>query len=165
MRLFTFLTICILSICSAFAQEKQRHGNHQDYDQILSTKIAFITKELNLTPDEAVKYWAVYNQGWDKIMQEGHNVRKTLRAIKKTMEENPGKNGNELQQLMQDHFKACENELNAKKELFDQLCKVVSVEKAAKTFIAEEKFRIILIKNLRNQGNNNPLKGGPKHLD
>ena len=34
----------------------------QDGEKIQSLKIAFITQKLQLTPDEAQKFWPVYNQ-------------------------------------------------------------------------------------------------------
>lgn len=159
MRIFTIVTICLLSISCAFAQEKgEKKG--QDFDHILSTKIAFFTSELNLTPDEAVQFWAVYNQGWENMMKESHNVRKSLKALRRAMESTPKKSSAEIKNLMNEYFKACRKDMDTKEVLFEELCKVVPVEKAAKTFIAEEKFRVYLIKNLRGQG-----EQGHKHAE
>lgn len=158
MRIFTLITIFLLTLNCAFAQSKEAKKGH-DFDHILSTKIAFFTNELNLTPDEAVKFWAVYNQGWENLMKESHNVRRSLKALRRAMESTPKKSSAEIKNLMNEYFKACRKDLDAKEILFEELCKVVPVEKAAKTFIAEEKFRVYLIKNLRGQGGKDQKHG------
>lgn len=142
-------------VTNTFAQGNGKGKHHHEFDQILSTKIAFFTQELSLTPDEAMKFWAVYNQGWENIMKEARNVRISLKAIKAATECNPPKSDAEIKNLMNDYFKACNKELEAKELLFGELCKIISVEKAARTFIAEEKFRVYLIKTLRKPGGGN----------
>src|SRR5580698_4287079 len=49
----------IFSICfSAFSQNGER---------LQSIEIAYLTKQLNLTPPEAEKFWPIYNQYKDEI--------------------------------------------------------------------------------------------------
>ena len=50
---------------------------------------------------------------------------------------------------MDNYFKACNEEIKIQSELFEDLTKVLPVEKAAKTFSLEERFRVMLIKQLR----------------
>ena len=38
-------------------------------DQVRSLKVAFITSELQLTPDESAKFWPIYNDFEDKQME------------------------------------------------------------------------------------------------
>ena len=52
--IITLLAITLFSLLSLQAQE----GN----DKIESLKIAYITKRLQLTPEESQKFWPVYNQ-------------------------------------------------------------------------------------------------------
>jgi hypothetical protein len=46
-------------------------------DQIKAMKVAFLTSELNLTPDEAEKFWPVYNTYDDKQFELRHQKMKT----------------------------------------------------------------------------------------
>ena len=50
-----------------------------DFDRILSQKIAFFTKELDLSSEEAVKFWPVYNE-YSKEQCAAH--RETMKALK-----------------------------------------------------------------------------------
>lgn len=60
MRKYLYLLLSTLLLsASAFSQNEGRPG---DGSRLEALKIAFITKKLNLTPDEARKFWPVYNQ-------------------------------------------------------------------------------------------------------
>ena len=50
---------------------------------------------------------------------------------------------------MNNYFKACEEEISVQSDSFEEISKVLPVHKAAKTFSLEEKFRVMLIKQLR----------------
>lgn len=150
-KTFILIAVCVLSFSNIFAQQEgNKNQGHKHYDHMISNKIAFFTQELDLTPKEAVQYWAVYNQCWDQVMIQGHNVRKALKSLREAIDSTPKKSDAQIKELMDKYFEACNKEMEAKETMFKELCKVVHVEKAAKTFIAEEKFRVILIKNLRN---------------
>lgn len=53
---------------AAFAQpgSRMKERMQQKKGQLKSMKIAFITTELNLTPDEATKFWPLFNAFEDK---------------------------------------------------------------------------------------------------
>lgn len=57
------LSIILLISASGFAQPGSRIKQRiqEKKDNIRAMKIAFITTELNLTPDEAAKFWPLYN--------------------------------------------------------------------------------------------------------
>jgi hypothetical protein len=95
-------------------------------------------------------------------MVQGYKVRKVLKSLREAIDSTPKKSDAQIKELMDKYFEACNKEMEAKETMFKELCKVVHVEKAAKTFIAEEKFRVILIKNLRNpkQGQGEPRNKG-----
>lgn len=149
-KAFILIAVCVLSFSNIFAQQEgNKNQGHKHHDHMISNKIAFFTQELDLTPKEAVQYWAVYNQCWDSLMVQGYKVRKALKSLRETIDSTPKKSDAQIKELMDKYFEACDKEMEAKKTMFKELCKVVPVDKAAKTFIAEEKFRVILIKSLR----------------
>jgi hypothetical protein len=67
-KLYLILSfVCINAL--AFAQDATEQEMPEKKQQdIQALKVAFITKELELTPDEAEKFWPVYNQ-YDKEME------------------------------------------------------------------------------------------------
>jgi len=64
--------ICTLSI---FSQEP---GQDADGSRIEALKIAYLTKKLNLSPDEAQKFWPIYNS----YANEMRDVRRDQRRNK-----------------------------------------------------------------------------------
>lgn len=108
----------------------------QDGEKIKALKIAFITQKLQLTPEEAQKFWPVYNQYENEI--SGLQL--------------DDKNG-----------PALENEerlLNIRKKYLGAFEKVIGPQKTNNLFNAERDFRTILIRRLqnRNQQRLDPLR-------
>jgi hypothetical protein len=108
----------------------------QDGEKIQSLKIAFITQKLQLTPDEAQKFWPVYNQYDNEI-----------RSLQLNDKDGP----------------ALENEeklLNIRKKYLASFEKVIGPQKVNRLFNAERDFREILIRRLqnRNQQRLGPLR-------
>jgi len=64
-------TICWLTV-AAFAQDNE--NQKPEGGRLEALKIAYITKQLNLTPEEAQRFWPVYNQYSNeikKVRQDG----------------------------------------------------------------------------------------------
>lgn len=49
-------------------------------------KIAFLTRRLNLTPDEAKKFWPVYNQFSDELKNIRESRNKAARDVKENLD-------------------------------------------------------------------------------
>jgi hypothetical protein len=62
------ITVLLLFISlSGFAQKGMlREKMQEKKEQVKSMKIAFITNELKLTPDEAAKFWPLFNEFEEK---------------------------------------------------------------------------------------------------
>ncbi len=116
-----FLTVSFF----AKAQEEQPQVSEKKQQDIEALKVAFISKELDLTPDEAQKFWPVYNQ--------------YSKELKNTVKDN------------QDVIDRDEKVLNLRKRYRDQFTKVLGPARMNRMFNAEGKFRQLLIKSLRRQ--------------
>ena len=58
----TIKLITILLFCFSIGTVAQPGSRFKEKkEQIKSLKVAFITNELNLTPDEAAKFWPIFN--------------------------------------------------------------------------------------------------------
>src|SRR5690606_18064590 len=73
MKKYLTLAILFLSASLSFAQP----GNESRKEKIESLKIAFITTELELTPEESEKFWPLYNEMELKLKK----VRKERRQL------------------------------------------------------------------------------------
>jgi len=60
------VVLLFLSITTFAQGGKFREKFQQKKDQVKAMKIAFITSELNLTPDEAAKFWPLFNEFEEK---------------------------------------------------------------------------------------------------
>lgn len=60
------LLLLFLSIASYSQPGKFKEKLQQKKEQVKSMKIAYITSELDLTPDEAAKFWPLYNDFEEK---------------------------------------------------------------------------------------------------
>lgn len=148
-KIFTILTaLCFIAVTGTEAQPK----NREDWKQkMMNEKIAFLTTELNITPEEGQVFWPVYN----KVNQEKdaamRNVFKAYRNLAKATEE--GVKGKELEKLLKEYLNAQQAQREVEEESAEKFMKVLSTEKTAKLYLAEERFRRRQIHKL-NHGNN-----------
>jgi hypothetical protein len=108
----------------------------QDGEKIQALKIAFITQKLQLTPEEAQKFWPVYNQYDNEI----HNI--------------------ELDKSDPNVLDKEEKLLNVRKKYLTSFEKILGPDKTNRLFNAERDFRGLLIRRLqnRNQQRLGPLR-------
>ncbi|MES2848847.1 MAG: hypothetical protein V4685_07300 [Bacteroidota bacterium] len=107
---------------------------------IEALKAAFITKELDLTPDEAQKFWPVYNQ-YEKEMEAVIKIKKSDDV---------------------DVIDRQEKVLNIRKKYKDQFTKVLgNQQRMNRLFNAEGKFRKILIRAVQQRQMKRAAKNRP----
>jgi hypothetical protein len=57
-------------------QSHAQDDDKKDGGRLQALKIAYITKKLNLSPEEAQKFWPIYNQYADEIRKAQIEIRK-----------------------------------------------------------------------------------------
>jgi hypothetical protein len=150
----------LLCIPLAFAQPRD-NGAKPKQEKIEELKIAFITKELNLSPEEAQKFWPVYNEMHSKLKTEKKNQRainKELRENRSTYSEAQFKNKSGA--IMNSEIRRAE----LKKSYHDKIGGVIGYRKATKLLSLEQRFKRELLKRLnkaqKNPGNRGQRGGG-----
>ena len=122
--------LCLLiSFLITFGCLKAQPGQPIDPDQqrlqnIEALKVAFISKELNLSPIEAERFWPIYNQ----YSEELKNAFKDPNIIERD-----------------------ENVLNIRKHYNEQFVRILGPERTNNLFGAEARFRQLLIRTMRHQ--------------
>lgn len=157
-RLFAVMTAVALFSITAAAQPKE---NWQD--RIKSEKIAFITAELELTPEEAQVFWPVYNQ-IEKTAQEAQKaVMTSYRALLEALKSDTATD-KEIDKLLDEYLAAKLAQKNLGKDDAAKFRKVLSSKKVAKLYVAEEKFRRHHIRNFNggHQGHDRRPEAGAK---
>ena len=120
-------------ICSSlvgFAQEEM-----PSQEKIQALRVAFISKELELTPAEAEKFWPVYNE-----------YSKELKGLKLA-----AKNDENADQIDED-----EKVLNLRKSYRERFTSVLGQQRVNRLFGADKRFRQLLIKAYKRQQRTGP---------
>jgi hypothetical protein len=145
---------CLAAVTSLLAQDKPVGKNMKE--QILAQQSAFITKELDLTQQEAQIFWPVFN--------EYHKKRDALRKdyMEKygKMKKNPDSlSQNELKELTDSQIIQEQKMLDLKKEYHAKYKAVLPMAKVYKLYQAEREFRQMLFKRLREHGKGESRRG------
>ncbi len=124
-------------------------------DRIKAVKIAFITEELNLTPEESQGFWPIYNE-----MEEKHKeMRKRAREDKKPDFETMS--DAEVASWLDEHIAMEEAKVALHKEYIQKFKKVIPVRKIAKLLEVEHKFKKELLRRMQeHRGEHGPGPGG-----
>ena len=142
------LIIGFLSInCHAECSCQKKDGDWKQ--RIMSEKIAFLTTEIGLTPEEGQVFWPVYNQISQEKDAAMHDTFKKYKKLEEAVE--AGKPEKELKVLLDDYLQALDKSRNIEKGTTEKLAKVLSVKKIAKLYLAEEHFRRHQIHKLHNR--------------
>lgn len=139
----------IALLVSGLALTAQAHkGCNNDWkEKMMSEKIAFLTIEMNITPEEAQVFWPVYNQienEKDAVLGE---VIQSYKAMKEAVEQNK-----DVEKCLNAYLKAQEKLRETESKATEKYKGVLPVEKVAKLYIAEEKFRRQHIRKLHGNG-------------
>lgn len=135
-------------ILSAFAISSYAKSSAQfDWkEKILSEKIAFLTMEMGITPEEAQVFWPVYNQIDKERDQAVRQVFETFKALEEAV--STGKSQKEVSKRLDAYTEALEAQNAIENNAVEKYKKVLPMEKLAKLYVGEEKFRRLQIRKL-----------------
>lgn len=119
------------------------------FERIEAEKIAFITKELDLTPAEAQKFFPVYNQYYQEISKLKQERRATRRIQSGQRLEHNKIPGNNFNSSDRDILAFDAKELEVKKIYRKHFAAVVGQARASRFFEVEEEFRNYLLRELQ----------------
>jgi hypothetical protein len=142
--------LILLLIClSGMLKAQDRARNREDKkERIEAMKIGFLTKRLELTPDEAKGFWPVYNQ----MTKELETIRKNRRSDRQdAKEEFENLTDKEVEKLVDNEIVFRQHELDIMKKYHEQFKKVLPIKKVALLYRSEEEFKRYLIEMLRNK--------------
>lgn len=138
-------------------QRKPDDGRKQDKrtwrECMKAEKIAFLTSEMALTPAEAEKFWPLYNQADEEHFNSMEKVRDAYKALSDAVEKSSPESV--ISDCLKAYTKAMDESNSIDDKYIGKYMKVLSTEKVARLFLAEEKFR-------RQQISRFHKAGGPK---
>lgn len=116
-------------------------------EKVQSEKIAFLTAEMDLTPAEAQAFWPLYNEAQKKKQEYFENAIAAYQELQQavTAKEESGR----IETLTRKYVGLLGGSEEIDREYAEKYLKVISAEKVARLFVAEEKFRRMQIHKLR----------------
>ncbi len=135
-------------INTTHAQQRKRK------EEIESLKIAYLTKELNLTTAEAQQFWPVYNKFSDELESIRKNHKADLANVKMNID---SLSDADISKLIDNEMQFQQIELDLRKKYIAEYKKVLPIRKVALLLRAERSFRMELLKEFRNR----PVNGQP----
>lgn len=132
MKQFILILIFFFGSFSVIIAQKTESKENK-HEKIQALKIAFITQKLELTTDEAQKFWPLFNRYEIDLKQVWRDNKHGTDELDKE-----------------------EKILNVKKRYKSDFIKVIGQQKTNTLFNAEKEFRGVLMRQLKgNQGNKN----------
>lgn len=135
-RIITITATLLLAVSSMYAQQKSDNGWKE---RIMNEKIAFFTTEIGLTPEEAQTFWPIYNQTWEERGKAHHEVMAAYRTMNDAVKDRKGEK--EIAKALDAYLAALDNLNTVSNKVAEEFKNTLPIEKVARLYLAEEKFR------------------------
>lgn len=144
------MTLALLVLGTSLGSIAQENGKEVKRENKKAEKIAFISTKLELTAEEAEKFWPVYNasEAEFKLLKKEH---KAAMGEKKKISE---MSDNEVEKLLDKGLEIQQKELEIRKKYLVKFKEVLPIKKVAKLTRIEHEFR----------NRNSPKKGEMREL-
>ena len=138
-RYIILLFFCVFTLggSAAFAQDRS--------ENVEAAKVAYITDKIELTPEQAQKFWPVYNEYESKRRELMRNYRGGYRRNLDEVSEQ------EAKERIEEMFDTKEKELALEKEYVAKYQRIISTKQVIQLYRAEREFTKLLLKRLDNR--------------
>lgn len=138
---YKLIITAVLIQCLPFIMIAQQPGQgplrKESRDRIEAQRIAFITQKLSLSPDEAAKFWPVYNAHKEELKNMRDDIERPD-MINLTDEE--------ATIIIERHLEQEQKKLEMKKKLFSRLRTIIGPKKVLMLHAAEKEFNRELLR-------------------
>jgi len=145
-RVLSLLAITLILTSAVFSQPRGRQGQFQErFRQLEAQRVAYITHELSLTPQEAQLFWPVYNEYHAKrneLMQNHRTQRRGELSVDKMTEK-------ELHEIADADIRNMEEMITLRREYHEKFKKVIPIKKVVLLYNAERDFNRQLLMDER----------------
>ena len=123
-------------------------------ERVKAFKIAYITEQLDLTPQEAQKFWPIYNEheeNMEKVNRQEKNLIRDLRQQSTSLDFTDSKAG----EYLNDFITVEEKKASLRKQLIVSLKNIIPNKKILTLIKAEADFHKRLVQQLRERRRGN----------
>ena len=150
-RIIAFTVILMVTATTTVNAQHGDKDHKNKWEKFRAEKISFLTNELDLTPEEAQKFWPVYNQleneRWEAQKQR-REMEEQVREAQETMSDR------KIVQLTRDYAGSMQKEANMLVEYNEKFLEILPPGKVLKLYKAENEFRFQMIKKFRDRRRN-----------
>ena len=149
MRKLILAGLFCLSVSVTLAQETEpdmapAQQDPRAQERIKNLRIAYLSDKLELTPDQAEKFWPVYRQ----FVLERAKLRIELKSAQLSNNSSPP-DPKKQQELIDKSLQVKQKELDLEKEYSGKFLHVISAQQLLNLPKAEQEFRSMIINQLR----------------
>ena len=138
----TFIVGLLFCLCmQAKAQDADNAGLR---DKIRAAEITYLSQQLNLTPEEAQKFWPIYNNYTREV--------EVLIAERRRTRKEDKKDDATARQALDKEMDIEQKLVDVRKRYNQEFLKALPARKAGNVFKAEREFRGQLIRQLKERG-------------
>lgn len=145
------LVTLLLALLTLPAMAQLQEGQK---DRIKAVKIAFLTERLDLSAEEAQKFWPIYNKYSDDMdelrIKERNEMFLPVNSLARMGEEEAG-------ELLDNFIDIEEKRLEGQRKLIRDLRKTISSRRVLQLFKAEREFNKRMLQQLRGGRRNNSI--------
>lgn len=142
MKKLYILAIALLSIVNITKAQENRK------EEIEAFRIAYFTRQLNLSSEEAKKFWPVYNEMQTEIQKIQKERRMRHRDLR---DNNDNLSDAELEKSINDEMNSRQRELDIEKKYHERYKAILPMKKVAVFYRAQEGFKRELLRKLQDQ--------------
>jgi len=146
MKYLKYLGLFLGLFFISWVAQAQHEPSEEDMKRIESMKIGYITKSLNLTTEEAQKFWPIYNEYNDAQK----NIRKQLHQLRKSKPFE--KSESEMKKMLEKALDLKQQQLDVEKKYLNKFLEVISAKKVGALRHAEREFRHQMFRELHQRG-------------
>lgn len=114
-------------------------------EKVEALRISYITQKLELSPNEAEKFWPIYNEYHAKLDALKKNMRQSFRKLSVTLTEK------EAEELYYLDLQTKQAELDLHKLYSEKIKGVIGLTKTVKLKIAEGEFKHEVIRSIQDK--------------
>ena len=143
MRSYQWVIGCVVLLCPFFTYAQQRtdaNNRRAEFENFKARREAYITKEVNLTAEEATVFWPICNELMEKKYELNRNNRRDMRAIYTAIRNGEKVSDADYNQIITINAEIKIKEAELDKEYLIRLRKVLPAEKVFKYQRAEQRF-------------------------
>lgn len=143
---FVLITFCTETALAQRGQ-RERQERHERHEQIEARRVAFITRELSLTPAEAQEFWPVYNEYNQKraqMMARHRQQRMNIENLENLTEQ-------QLLELADADIANMEEMVRLRREYHERFKKILPLKKVIQLYETERDFNRSLFRETRGQ--------------